>query len=217
MRENESTQDSLFSKLFGTLYELAVCNLLFLLFCLPVITIGPAWMAMTRVNLDLLEHRDVRLFHDFWTYFKSNLKRGVWLGLAVAAVLLLAVFAYTFYIGYTDEFAIFYLPAFLTVVCAVIIVFILIYLFPMLAMTDLPVPLALRNGLLLSLAHPARTLAAILGCLVFSFLWLLIPYTIPILLLLYFSGVNVAFCICAYQPIQEHVLRGKKDMPTDIS
>lgn len=67
-------------------------NLMFLVFCFPVITTGPALIALYYVMLKVLRgDRDLNPIKTFWTSFKNNFKQGIliWLGILVLAGILL--------------------------------------------------------------------------------------------------------------------------------
>ena len=70
--------ESLFGRIMGKLWMMIGTTLMFALFSLPVITIGPALAAVFYVMLKSLHTNDyVSPFKAFWEGFKSNLKQGI--------------------------------------------------------------------------------------------------------------------------------------------
>ncbi|WP_078543982.1 YesL family protein [Litchfieldia alkalitelluris] len=56
-------------------------NLLWLLFCAPIITIFPATVAMFCVVRQWVLHKDYSLYRPFFKYFKENFKQSFILGI----------------------------------------------------------------------------------------------------------------------------------------
>lgn len=72
------------SKLFSLLEKMTLLmelNLLVLLCCLPVVTIGAAFSSMHTVLLKIYREEEKHIFEDFFRAMKSNLKNGtaLWL------------------------------------------------------------------------------------------------------------------------------------------
>lgn len=70
-----------FFEFMGTLADLVLLNLMFLLCCLPVVTIGASLAALYQSCEDMAEGCFVSAFRNFSGAFKKNLKRSikVWL------------------------------------------------------------------------------------------------------------------------------------------
>ena len=86
--DNEST----FGRIMGRLAVMIGANLMFVLFTLPVITIGPALASLFYVMLETIHRDDVlNPFKLFWKGFKENLKQGLicTLGLGAASIILI--------------------------------------------------------------------------------------------------------------------------------
>ena len=79
-----------YTAVLGTnLWKLIELNLLFLLFCLPVVTIPAALCGMNRVCMLLIRNGYCFLWDDFWQEFRRSFKRtllpGLLFGLLTAA------------------------------------------------------------------------------------------------------------------------------------
>lgn len=86
--------------------KIAILNMLWLLCCIPIVTIGASTAAMYRIAMDLAQKRDdVSVFGDFFRAFRSNFKHGtlVWLILLLptALVMLNLLMLITGGLGYT--------------------------------------------------------------------------------------------------------------------
>lgn len=87
-----SMDNSLFR--FGIrLADLMLLNLLTLLCCIPVITIGPALSALHYIALRMVRDEDSSITRDFFHAFKRDLKQGIPVGLLYTAVIALLVYA----------------------------------------------------------------------------------------------------------------------------
>ena len=53
-------------------WKLCRLNLLFILFCLPIVTIPPSLAAMSRVLLKMAREGNTFIFSDFFAEFKSS-------------------------------------------------------------------------------------------------------------------------------------------------
>lgn len=77
--------ESKFGQLMTRIGILILSNLTFLLFCVPVITAGPAWMALHYTMLKTLREKELNPFTTFWRGFLDNFKEGLLAELALCA------------------------------------------------------------------------------------------------------------------------------------
>lgn len=71
-----------FFRTYGTRFWSLIClNLLYLLFCLPIVTIGPATAGMTKVLRNWSRRDHAFVWGDFWETFKNNFKQAFIVGL----------------------------------------------------------------------------------------------------------------------------------------
>ncbi|MBO7253170.1 MAG: DUF624 domain-containing protein [Oscillospiraceae bacterium] len=158
--------NSPFLQALGKLSDIVFCNIMFVLFSIPIFTIGASSAALYNCMQMLLEDREDDLVaRDFWRAFKANFWQAtaIWLMMFVVIVFLLAFYFITSQMldvlgrGYL-------LPYFL-------IVFLFVcgyqYLFPILARYKLKLKDIIKNAYLLSIAALPWTLLA-LAITVFS-------------------------------------------------
>lgn len=70
--------ESVFGKLMTRLGIVIGANIMFVFFCMPVITIGPAYVALYHVMLKTLRGDGViNPFKEFWRGFKNNIKQSL--------------------------------------------------------------------------------------------------------------------------------------------
>ncbi len=150
-----------------TLIEL---NLLYVLCCLPLVTIPAAQVAMTRVCVLMLEDRNVYLLRDFRETFVKRFWRATAFGaIALVAVAVAGYAAYFFAQAATTQL-LFVLPLTASVAIATFAILAAAYGLTLLAMGDQGLAATIRLALLGALARPLPALAAF-G--VVAVLWLL--------------------------------------------
>lgn len=147
----------------GKLADIVICNMMFCLFSLPVVTIGASLTALFACMQNLIYENDEKeeglIFRDFWRAFKQNFKQAtvIWL----LCLLVFGFFALYYFVtrslgGTTGRLyqITFYLLLFVFL-CG------FLYLFPLQARYANTVRNTIRNAWLLSLAALPWTLLAL--------------------------------------------------------
>lgn len=172
-------------------------NLLFLLSCLPIVTIPPAFLALHQLSRRLVTGRGVRCWAQFWEVFRKEWKTAYGAFFLTAIPLAGAGYGAGFYLRFASSNVVFYLPF---MFCATIFLAALLaagYLYGLLADGR---PLGKETVLLavkLGLGKPLRSILAAVswyGTLAAGLLWfplsgiylLLIGFSIPCLLWQFF-------------------------------
>ncbi len=99
-----------FELYFRKFWKLITLNLIYILFCIPIVTIGPATAAMTYILKNYTMERPVFFWSDFLEAFKKNWKQGFVMGLIDAVLLVLSYVACRFYYASVDSSNFFYVP-----------------------------------------------------------------------------------------------------------
>ena len=114
------------------LLSLVFLNILFLVGCLPVLTIGTSLLALTEVTLDRARYGGelFSVFRDFWRAYKHHLRRGIPLSIALILVFGSLVLDYMWVAGGQGLF-----PGLFGVLGAVTVILLMIlsYYLPMLS------------------------------------------------------------------------------------
>lgn len=211
-------------------WDLAVFNLLYFLFCLPMLwalwlfltdvplllaagifvlsglLAGPASAGMAKLIASLLRGVAYDPYRIFFTAFRDNWHRAALAGAAAHAVAALLLIAAEFYLFNPGA-----VSAALLVFCGLMLVFLalcMFYLYMLLANIELPFSAALRNAVLLVLLSPARTGYMVALLLSSTGICLAaMPYTLFLLPIVYFS---LLWLFCGYwcwQTIVSHVAK----------
>ena len=125
------SNDSPLGRMFGRVGDIIIVNLLFVLCSLPVLTIGASLCAMNFVLLKKRKGDEVPVVGTFFAAFKENFKQGTitWLiTLAVGALL----YTYIRFFGIDGPSPTPFLY-YLFIILAVMVLFIVIWLFPAIA------------------------------------------------------------------------------------
>ena len=88
---------NLFQKLKNDIVPLLKLNFIFLLLCIPVISIPSAIQAMTKVNLSLIEEKRTDVVRDFLEAFRDEFKDGLLCGVILAVLFLVFGYVAWFY------------------------------------------------------------------------------------------------------------------------
>lgn len=168
------------------LINLVKLNVLWLVCCLPIVTIGPATSALHSVVLLYLQDRSDEVVKPFFHAFRRDLGQGLLLGLGLLAVTALAVFDGLFlYREFADGTRLVWIPFGILVVA---LVSVYVYAFPLLCRYRLGLGELVKNCLVLFFQNLSVSLGSLLvmalpGLLAWlfpqaaseiAFLWLLI-------------------------------------------
>lgn len=88
-------------------WNLILVNILYILFCIPIITIGPATAAMTKILRNYAREEHAFIWSDFWDTFKSNFKQALGVGLINTFAYALIFFNFVMYMNMPDVSTIF--------------------------------------------------------------------------------------------------------------
>lgn len=124
--------DNVVIKFFNKATDLLVLNLLFILCCLPVVTVGAALSAMYAVNLRSIRYGDGYIVKTFFKAFKQSFFQatGAWFLFCAFAAILFADYRFWIYMG--DSGVAKYMQI-LSLVIAFLLGVVFLWLFPVIA------------------------------------------------------------------------------------
>ena len=156
--------------------DIVTANLLFVVSCLPIVTIGVAKISLYQTIFEVKSSRRVPVFKVYMRAFKQNLKLGLQLGLLELGIFLISVVDLSLFWGQTGlGFQL------IKVICLGILIFLTLVMlasYPIAARYDLTWKEVLQKGLLL---------------VSFNFVWffLMLAIILLIIMLLYLSGFTL--------------------------
>jgi uncharacterized membrane protein YesL len=172
--------------------DMMLINLLMMVVCLPVITIGPALTGMHYVLLKMVRKQEGYIVKPFFKSFKDNFKLATigWLIILAFIVIFIVDLQIINYSGL--EFASWLRIALYAV--AVLVTMTVMYVFPLLARFENNLRNTFKNALFISIMALPKTVLMILVCIAPIALVLISINLVPIVLLLGISGPGY---ICA--------------------
>ena len=178
-------KDGKFVKVLNRIADLVGLNLLAILFCIPIITIGVSITAVYGCIFRIQEKREGYLTKDFWKLFKECFRSSTIIylvGVAVVAML------YLDYQIFATDSRLDILQV-LVVAGGILVAEIFTYAFPMESYFENSLKATVKNALLLGISNIPYTLL-MLGINVFPFFLVArIPVTFGIWFLIGISGV----------------------------
>ncbi|MCL2717426.1 MAG: DUF624 domain-containing protein [Lachnospiraceae bacterium] len=180
---------SLDSPLMATLSRMAdlmILNLLVLVMCIPIITIGPTITAMHFVLLKMVRKEEGYVIAPFFKSFRENFKQTAISGLIV--IILIIIFIIDLRIINASEFEFANWLRIALLACGIIGTMTLMYLFPLFARFNNTIRGTFKNALFMSILNLPRTVLMIAACVLPVLLVALSINMYPVVFLLGITG-----------------------------
>ena len=192
-------QDSKFWHFATLVADFILLNLLFIVLCIPVVTIGPAIAALIHTTLKLSEDENRTLVKPFWNEFKRDITKKMLLWIVylvlIAALVYMAQFYWNFANNNTELFKV--IGFMLFMLSAFILVLTIVASIIGLAMTTQyfsPIKRLIKNSYLLIIVMPIQSL--IMAVIIVAATLFFIYQTVPVLsffLVIGFAAVAYSF------------------------
>ena len=164
--------DNKFHRFMGSLFYMAIVNILWIVCCLPVFTFGASTTAMYTVAFRIVRGKEGKLTEEFFRAFRRNFRQALPITvimLFTAALLATGIIGLR---GMREPNSVLY--GLLIVLCvAAIAVF--SYVYPLLAVFDNTTPVLFNNAWRLAVVNLPITMM----CVILNSFLLLLLYTIP--------------------------------------
>lgn len=172
--------DSPVMRVLNRVGDLLILNLLMIVCCLPVITVGASFTAMHYVLLKMVRGEEGYLVRGFFKSFKRNFRQAtiIWL------IMLVVIAIYVGDVLIFNYSQIVFPKALVVIVIAVAVLALLIamYIFPLLSRFDNTIFNTIKNAALMSFLNLPKTLL------------MLVIYILPFVIA-YFSTYSIIFVI----------------------
>lgn len=155
--------DSKIMQIISRFCDIVILNLLFLVTCLPLFTIGAASAAMYTVVFRMDTDKEEGLFRTYFRAFRDNFLQGtaIWLLLALFGAASCVNMVQFSQLGGVLGYLLFLIA----MLVFLVVVLIFSYVFPLLSQFRNSIKESLKNALLLSVAHlPRSILLAVINC-----------------------------------------------------
>lgn len=193
--------------LWREFFEMLKLNLLFLVTCIPIVTIPASITAMSRITVTMVQDKNHFLWPDYWKAFKRDFLKSLLGGLILAAMVAAFSISTWFYYRLMRENTFFVILAGGSACLLLSALMMSLYFYPMLAVVDLPTLQLIKNSCILTFVNIKRSLPALLLCVLFEGLGIgLLPYSAPFVALIMFSITNFSSSFLVYPAIESRVL-----------
>lgn len=188
---------SLFYRFFTKMADLVILNFLFLLGCIPIITMGTSCAALYAVALKMCRGTETYILKDFLAAYRQNLKQGIILHLIFSICFI--IIAIDFYVMWNIlEFSFFLKWMFALLIIFSILIFIAsMYIYPLLAQFNNTIKGHMRSAIVLSVKHFPYTIMFVLVTALPIVAFLMLKHALEwgILLFLFigFAGITYLF------------------------
>ena len=186
-------------RFLSTSVDLAIVNLMTVLFAVPIITAVGSLASMNYVLLHLYRKEEGYLRSMFMKSFKANFRQGIPEGLLALAIAGIAAIDLWMLHSINDKTA-----TLLMIIITVITAYLLtatVYIFALQARYENTVTGTIANAFRLSIAHLPRTL----GMMITWILWILTLWYLhraaPLAFLLYGFTLPGYICVSLYEPV----------------
>lgn len=184
-------QDNIFNAVMTKLFDLILLNILWLVCCIPVITIGASTTALYYMTMKMVRNKEAGIVKGFFRSFRQNFRQSVPMTLMLLAFV--SVLAADFHIlsGSKSQSG-----SMIYGVCVTIFLIggaVFSYAFPLLAKFENTVGRTMTNAAKIAMTHLPQT--AVLAVINFApFLWFLIsPETFSMVFWVWlFAGTGVS-------------------------
>lgn len=148
--------DNPFFRALGRLADLMILNILFIISCIPIFTIGAALTGMYYVTLKMAENEEGYIFRSYWKSFRQNFKQAtiIWLIMLFFGIILLL----DLFILKDASGALVNPMRIMITAVGVLYLITMIYVFPTLARFYNSIKLTLKNAFIMSIADFPRTI-----------------------------------------------------------
>lgn len=199
--------DGIVYKSLYLVYQLMMLNILWFVFCLPVITAGASTTALYYVVGKIIRKEEAKEFRDFFRSFRENFKTAtaIWLMLCAAYI---AIFTNLTYFNYTAWFSSFMYIIQLPILVQLVIINVLV--FPLLSRYEISVMKAIKASWILGNRHILAVAASVIVTILVLLAVRLYP---PLFLFLFASFIALATYLIMFNTLEKNHPGRRTTMP----
>lgn len=182
--------DSPFMQFMTKLFDMVILNIIFLIFCIPIITIGASCTALHTMTLKIIAGDEPYIIKEFIKAFRKNFVQSTisWIILFLAGGFLYVDSLMAIRLG-TGGFAI----KMILGIASVIYFVILLYIFPIQARYKNTLSANYKNALLVAIRYLPKTILLALSVIVPVIIVLYGPVKVFLLMLVCFLLIGASF------------------------
>lgn len=163
--------DNKFFTFMGRIADLIILNLLCIVCCIPIVTIGPAITAMFYVTMKMVRNEEAYIVKGFFHSFKENLKQGIIINIIILAAFTMLSLDISLVRGM--EGTVYKVLLYIFLVLLFMSMLIYLYIYPVLAKFYNTIKHTFINAFLMSIRHlPYSILMIVISLLPFAIVFI---------------------------------------------
>lgn len=207
--------DGKFMSVLNKVADLMILNVIWIICCIPVFTIGAATSALYYVTLKMVKNEDAYIVKSFFKSFKQNFKQGTLIWLIMLAIgILLSV---DLYITLQMQSTITKILVPCIGAIMLIYLFILLYIFPLLARFDNTIFHLLKNSLLMGIRHLPWTILNAVLIVGPVFIGLNFLQLIPVWIIIGYAGLAYISSFIFVRIFKNYEPNDEEELETEVS
>lgn len=157
---NLFNMDNAFFRFMGKLFDVVALNLVFIIVCIPLVTIGPAISALYYASVKSIRRDRSYPIKEFFKAFKRDFKQSFIVGLILVLAAAIIYLDIRFVVNYIkNDFTI---MRYVYLVIGLVISFISVYIFPLISRFSLKISGLFRLSFYLAIRHLLTTIVSII-------------------------------------------------------
>ena len=204
--------DSPLMQFLGKVADLMIINILTMLCCLPIITVGPALTAAHYVCLKMVRDEECYIVRSYFKSFKENFKQGVLIWLIILAAILILAGDYYIITKSGLEFSKVLTTA--IIVVAIVLLMVTIFIFPTLAKFDNTIKATFKNAFFMAILQLPKTALMVVLYVAPVVIMAFFYQAVPVVMML---GISVPIFLSAmlynkfFQKIEDNILEAQAE------
>ena len=208
--------DSPLMQFLGKVADLMLLNLITLICCIPVFTVGASLTALNYMSLKIVRGEECYIWKGYFKSFRQNFKQAtlIWLIYLFAIIIL----AGDFYVMQNSGLEFHVALKIVIAVIAFLLLFTGMFVFPVLAKFDNTIKMTMKNAFIMSVLQFPKTILMIILYLVLPVVAILFPQTVPIAFLFGLSApafVSAMLYNKFFQKLEDQVLAEQEPEVTE--
>lgn len=194
---------------FRKFWNLILANLLYILFCLPIVTIGPATAGLTKILRNYAREEHAFLWGDFWETFKKNFWRALLVGVLDLLVGLIIYYDAWYFSNFTAPGIPTIIALAVVMLSATIYIFMRYYIYVLLITFRLTLKQLFKNSFKFAWIGLFRNILTtiIVGVITFFVLsYITSPIVLIFVFLLYFTTCGLIINFIVYPLIKKYMI-----------
>lgn len=198
-----------FDLIVSRFWDLMKLNIIFIIYCIPIVTIAPAFGALTSITMSIVRKKPILfMLMDFHTAFRNNWKQSFVCGFLSCFLFSILYYASVFYYKLSQGNPILYAVFFFCVFMTILLLLAWIYIFPILTTISLSIKDILKNSLFLSIVCLKHTL---IGALVYGLIFIgtiiYLPLVFPLIFIFTFSLLSFISSFTSWSGINRYLIK----------